>query len=153
MNPMPSAAPSPCAAPLLRRSMVAGALYDFALGLSILFALELLAVLLPIPLPREPFYARTQGALLLGLGTFYAFAAHDLQRNLRNVAGAIVARTVGGLYISIYPLCDPSVSPFFLLFGGIDLLWAALHLYLLRRERVARFWPLLWRGEIVPPAA
>ncbi|MBK9384894.1 MAG: hypothetical protein IPN34_08775 [Planctomycetes bacterium] len=152
MNPMPSAAPSPGTAPLLRRSMIAGAIYDFALGLSILGALELLALVLPIPFPAEPFYARTQGALLLGLGTFYAFAAHDLQRNLRNVAGAIVARTAGGLYISIYPLCDPSVSPFFLLFGGLDLLWAALHLYLLRRERVARFWPLLWRGEVVPPS-
>jgi hypothetical protein len=150
MNALPAAAPT-LHAPWLRRSMIAGATYDFALGLAILCALELQALLLPIPLPSEPFYARTQGALLLGLGTFYAFAAHDLERNLRNVAGAITARAAGGLYICAYPLCDASVSPWFLLFGGIDLAWAALHLFLLRRENIARFWPLLLRGDRVRP--
>lgn len=127
--------------------MIFGSIYDFVLGLSILCALEFLGRILPIPFPSEPFYARTQGVLLLGLGTFYAFAALDLAQNIRNVAGAIVARTVGGMYVATYPLFDAQVSSFFIVFGVLDLAWAALHLYLLHREGVARFWPLLLRGE------
>lgn len=142
-----SNAPKSDPAPWLRRSMLAGAIYDLLLGLSIVGALQVLGQLLPIPFPSEPFYARTQGVLLLGLATFYAFAALDLERNIRNVAGAIVARTVGGLYVGCYPFFDSEVSAFFVVFGLLDLAWAALHIYLLKREHVGHFWPLLLRGE------
>lgn len=126
--------------------MRAGAAYDLAVGLVIVTALEPLSRLLPIPFPTEPFYARMQGVLLIGLGTFYAFAAHDLDRNLRNVAGAIAIRTLGGLYLVGYVLTG-TIAPFFSFFGAVDLAFGAWHLVLLRKERKASFWPLLLRGE------
>lgn len=130
--------------------MRVGAAYDFAVGLSIVAALEQLSRVLPIPFPSEPFYARMQGVLLMGLGVFYAFAAHDLERNLRNVAGAIAVRTAGGLYLGIYALTG-AIAPFFLAFAAADLAFAAWHAWLLRAERSARFLPLLLRGEAPPP--
>lgn len=130
----------------LRTSMVVGATYDLLVGATIVVALEPLSKLLPIPFPTEPFYARMQGVLLIGLGVFYAFAAHDLERNLRNVAGAIVIRLLGGAYLHASVVCA-DVAPFFHVFAAVDVALGLVHLWLLRTERRARFWPLLLRGE------
>jgi hypothetical protein len=128
--------------------MKLGALYDIVLGLLILAALQLLAGILPIPMPHQPFYARMAGLLLIGLGGFYALAGLDIERHLRLVPVAISVRAVGGAYIALYPLLDGSVSWFFIVFGALDIGWAAVHLALLRAERGIGFWPLLIRGEL-----
>lgn len=129
----------------LRLSMGVGAVYDAALGLAIVLALEPLSRVLPIPFPAEPFYARMQGVLLLGLALFYAFAALDLERNLRIAAGAVAVRSVGGAYLLGYAATG-AIAPCFLLFGAADLAFAVWHLAMMRRAGV-RFWPLLLRGE------
>ena len=130
----------------LRMSMSAGAWYDAIVGASIVVALPQLSNVLSIPLPAEPFYARMQGVLLMGLGLLYALAAVDLERHLRIVAAAIVIRLVGGGYLAAsVPL--QGIDPFFYAFAGMDLLFALIHLTLLKRERKARFWPLLLHGQ------
>ncbi len=126
--------------------MAVGAAYDLVLGAAVVTALEPLSRILPIPFPGEPFYARTQGVLLIGLGIFYAFAAHDLERSLRNVAGAIAARTMGGVYLIGYAWLE-DVSWFFAVFGAADLLFAIWHWVLLRVEIKTGFWELLLFGE------
>jgi len=134
----------------LRFSMTCGAAYDLAVGAAIALALRGLAAVLPIPYPQEPFYARMLGVLLVALGVFYAFAAHDLERNLRIVAGAIVARVVGGLYL-VACAASGEIAPFFHVFGGVDLAFGIWHLVLLRSERRTAFLPLLLHGRAVPP--
>lgn len=134
--------------PRLRASMIVGATYDILVGLIIVAALRPLSTITPIPFPDEPFYARMQGVLLIGLGIFYAFAAHDLERNLRNVAGAIAIRLIGGGYLFAYTALG-DISWFFYLFGISDVLFGAWHYVLLRKERGIRLLPLLTRGEEV----
>jgi len=126
--------------------MIVGATYDIIVGVIIVTALRPLSTITPIPFPDEPFYARMQGVLLLGLGIFYAFAAHDLERNLRNVAGAIAIRLIGGGYLIAYTALG-DISWFFYLFGIGDVLFGAWHYVLLRRERGVFFLPLFLRGE------
>lgn len=135
--------------PRLRASMIVGATYDLLVGLTIVAALRPLSQITPIPFPDEPFYARMQGVLLIGLGVFYAFAAHDLERNLRNVAGAILIRLIGGGYLIAYTALG-DISWFFYLFGVGDLLFGLWHLALLRRERGIQFLPLLRSGVEAP---
>jgi hypothetical protein len=136
----------------LRISMIAGASYDVMVGLVLVVALEPLSRLLPIPFPAEPFYARMLGVLLAGLGVFYAFAAHDLERNLRCVAGAILIRLAGGGYLVAYAALS-DIAPFFYVFGAADLAFGAWHLMLLHRERRIGWLPLLLRGAEVPVSA
>lgn len=135
--------------PRLRASMVVGTVYDLVVGLTIVVALKPLSAVVPIPFPAEPFYARMQGVLLMGLGVFYAFAAMDLERNLRNVAGAVLIRLVGGGYLVGYALAA-DISWFFHVFGALDLAFGAWHLALLRGERGIAFAPLLLRGVEQP---
>ncbi len=130
--------------------MAAGAVYDIVLGLSIAFCLRPLSQVLPIPFPDQPFYARVVGILLIGLGCFYSFAAFDLRANIRNVAGAIFIRTLGGFYLATYALMDESVSWFFVLFGATDLAWALVHYVLLRTETRHAFVRLLVHGAGQP---
>lgn len=118
----------------LATSMAVGSLYDAALGLSIVLALEPLSKVLPIPFPSEPFYARMQGVLLIGLAVFYALPALDLERHLRVVAGAIVLRLLGGAYVIGYALTG-EIAPFFYVFGVADLAFGFWHAWLLRKER------------------
>lgn len=129
----------------LRVTMWIGGVYDAVLGLSVILALEPLSRILPVPFPAEPFYARMQGVVLCGLAAFYLFAAHDLEKNLRNVAGAIFIRGAGGLYLAGYAATG-KIAPFFHVFAWVDVGFAALHLWFLRSERGVKFWPLFLRG-------
>lgn len=129
----------------LQRSMQVGAVYDIVVGLTIVTALEPLSRVLPIPFPSEPFYARMQGILLIGLGVLYALPALDLERNLRVVAGAIFVRAVGGGYLLGYTATG-TIAPFFYVFALADLAFAIWHWILLRKERGIGFTRLLLRG-------
>jgi hypothetical protein len=135
----------PCHA--LRASIGIGAAYDLVAGVSIAVALEPLSRLLPIPYPLEPFYARLCGVLLAGLGVLYSLAYFDIEQHLRIVAAAVLVRTAGGLFLAGYVLW-PGAPWFFLVFGGIDLAFAAWHLVLLHTEARTPFWPLLFRGRL-----
>lgn len=122
----------------LSTSMAFGSIYDAVLGLSIVFALEPMSRILPIPFPAEPFYARMQGIFLIGLAVFYALPALDLERHLRVVAGAIFLRLLGGAYVIGYAATG-EISPFFHAFGAADLAFGLWHWLLLRKERGAGF--------------
>lgn len=130
----------------LKRSMAVGAVYDIVVGLTIVTALEPLSRVLPIPFPSEPFYARMQGILLIGLGVLYALPAVDLKRNLRVVAGAIFVRAVGGGYLLCYTATG-TIAPFFYAFALADLSFAIWHSVLLRKEHGIGFARLLLRGD------
>ena len=124
--------------------MAVGAVYDALLGLGIVLFLHRLSQLLSIPYPGEPIYARMTGVLLIGLAIFYGFAAHQVDRSLRNVAGAILIRALGGFYLIAYTLMG-GVPKIFFLFGLVDLIFATWHWTLLRGR--ARFWKLLLSGD------
>jgi hypothetical protein len=85
--------------PLLRVSLLVGAVYDAAFAVLMLVAPQLPARLLALPLPPLPagaFYLRILAVLLFMLAALYVCAARDPVRNRAVVAVAIGGRLVGG---------------------------------------------------------
>lgn len=108
----------------LRLSLLVGAIYDIAAGLSIAVALQLLSQILPIPYPHEPIYARLCGVLMMGLGALYGAAALTIPYSMTSVFVAIAIRTVGGIFLLVAPFFDTTISRFMAVFGAIDLFFA-----------------------------
>lgn len=77
---------------LLRASLVAGALYDFALAASLAAVPELPARLLGLPLPGESFYLAFMAIALTMLAAFYLLAAKDPRRYSGIIVVAIAGR-------------------------------------------------------------
>lgn len=122
----------------LRTSLLAGAAYDLAVGLSIVAALRPLSTVLPIPYPAEPIYARLCGVLLAGLGALYGATALALPHSALAARVAMLIRLGGGAFLVAAPLVDAGVPPFLAVFGAVDLafaVWLAIALRIAARRR------------------
>jgi len=98
---------------LLRASLIAGALYDLAFALLMVFAPELPARWLGLPLPPLPagaFYLWVMATLLAMLAALYVLAARDTRRYSGIVAVAIAGRIAGGLAMAAAGLRGPHLA-------------------------------------------
>ena len=107
-------------------TLIAGAVYDAAFGLPILFFPAPLARVLGIVLPRTEVYLRLNGIFLLILALFYLVTALDPDRHPGNVIVVILGRAMGGIFFCGYALGFDG-GPVFLLLGSADLGFALIH--------------------------
>jgi hypothetical protein len=117
----------------LRVALFVGSFYDFVLGLAITVGLQWLALLVPIPYPADPVYARLCGVLLMGLAVFNAAAGITLPSSIPSVHASIAIRTAGALFLLAAPVFDKGVAPFLAIFGALDGVFALWTLGTLRR--------------------
>lgn len=117
----------------LRTALCVGALYDLVLGFSIVVGLQWLALLLPVPYPADPVYARLCGVLLIGLGSFQGAAGITLPSSIPSVHVTIAIRLFGALFLLAAPVVDRSVAPFLAIFGAVDGIFGLWVLGTLRR--------------------
>lgn len=107
-------------------TLIAGAVYDAAFGLPILFYPAPLARVLGIVLPKTEVFLRLNGIFLLILALFYLVTALDPDRHPGNVIVAILGRVMGGIFFCVYALGFGG-GPVFLLLGCADLGFALIH--------------------------
>ncbi|MFW9996839.1 MAG: hypothetical protein ACFFD4_32655 [Candidatus Odinarchaeota archaeon] len=127
---------------ILGLTLLIGAIYDSAVGISTLLAPDLIATSLGIIIPREAFYYRLAAVLLLLLSFFYLLGYLQTEKNIAIVPGSIVARTGGFLFLAIYPIFLGE-SPAWLLLSVVDLLFLIVHYYFLRRSGYSFFSAIL----------
>lgn len=92
---------------LLRASLVAGAVYDFAFGVLMVAAPEVPARMFNLPLPPLPegrFYLWIMATLLTMLAALYLAAARDPRRYSAIIGIAIGGRALGALVFVIAAL-------------------------------------------------
>jgi len=125
----------------LRRSLIAGAVYDLALALFIVFAGEGTVARLGAPLPAGTlFFFRLAALPLLLLPALYLAAAAAANPGPL-MAAVLWARGGGGaILIGLALLHRPQPLWLFLGVGAADLAWCAVH-------------GLLWRARPKHPAA
>ena len=117
------------------RSMAAGAAYDAAFALAILFFLHPAGALLRIPVPDDPLYLRFAAVLLLILAALYVLPAREPRRYQGVVAVAASGRFLGFLFLAwVWKQGAPGT---FLGLALGDLAFAVLHALLLRAARRA----------------
>ena len=128
--------------------LLAGAIYDTALGLWGLFGPDSLATAIGIDLPRERFYFYLWPLLHAVFACFGFMAWIDVKRNIAIVAAAIVGRVVYALFMfaALWRLGVPWVWG---AAGGISLILAVTHGVYLRKSDF-RFWEVLIRAGKPP---
>jgi len=131
---------------ILGLTMLAGAIYDWAVGLPILFAPRFITALFGLPFPTDLMYFRGGGMVFVTLPFFYLLAYANAERHIAVVAAAIVVRALGFAFFVIHSLLlgEP---PIFILFGLADLAFAIAHYCFLRRSGYGLWRTLLTAGE------
>jgi len=131
---------------ILGLTMLAGAIYDWAVGLPILFAPGFITGLFGLPFPTDLMYFRGGGMIFVTLPFFYLLAYVNAERNIAVVAAAIVVRSLGFAFFIIHSLFlgEPLI---FTLFGLADLAFAIVHYYFLRRSGYGLWRTLLTAGR------
>ena len=131
---------------ILGLTMLAGVIYDWAVGLPILFAPGFITRLFGFPFPTDLMYFRGGGMVFVTLPFFYLLAYANAKRHIAVVAAAIVVRSLGFAFFVIHCLFlgEP---PIFILFGLADLAFAVVHYYFLRRSGYGLRRTLLTAGE------
>jgi hypothetical protein len=119
----------------LRRSLVAGAVYDLVLGCFILVVGSRVMASLGHPVTGFEFYFTLAAAPLLLLAVLYAVAAVSRPIDVFR-APVLWARGGGGVIILLLTAVHrPGAAWLFFVIGAVDLLWAALHAALWRTAR------------------
>jgi len=118
---------------LVSLSMWAGALYDLAFAVAILFFGVPAAALLGLDRPADPVYLGLNGVLLALLGSLYLLPAFDPRRYRGVVAVAAAGRLVGFIYL--LDAWSGGRPPAFLGLALGDLAFALLHAASLWRIR------------------
>jgi hypothetical protein len=114
---------------LLRGSLIAGASYDVAFAALMLFAPEVPARILNLPLPPRPegsFYLWIMATLLTMLAALYLAAAHDPRRYSAIIAVAIGGRLIGALALAIAAFRGPDLAGLYPL-AAADFAFGAAH--------------------------
>jgi hypothetical protein len=114
---------------LLRGSLIAGAVYDFAFGVLMVVSPETPARILNLPLPPHPegsFYLWIMATLLTMLAALYLAAAHDPRRYSAIIAVAIGGRLLGALVLLIAGLRGPDLAGLYPL-AAADFAFGAVH--------------------------
>ncbi len=112
-------------------SMLAGAVYDIVFAAAILFFPRPAARILSLELPADPVYLELNGIFLLILAGMYLLPVLDPRRYRGVVRIAAGGRFLGFLFLGTAGWSDR--EPAFLVLAMGDLLFALLHLLLLRR--------------------
>ncbi len=131
---------------ILGLTMLAGAIYDWAVGLPILFAPGFITRLFGLPFPTDLMYFRGSGMVFVTLPLFYLLAYVNAERNIAVVPAAIVVRSLGFAFFVIQSLFlgGPLI---FALFGLADLAFAVVHYYFLGRSGCGFWRTLLMAGR------
>jgi hypothetical protein len=119
----------------LRRSLVAGAVYDLALGIFVLTVGPAVMARLGHPLSGAgPYYFRLAALPLCILPVVYLSAARSPQVDAFR-APVLGLRVLGGGLVLASLLLGPQPASLFLAIGLGDLAWAGLHAFLWRGSR------------------
>lgn len=131
---------------ILALTMLAGAIYDWLMGLLILFAPGFITGLFGLPFPTDLMYFRAGGMVFITLPFFYLLAYANVERNIAVVPAAIVVRCLGFTFFVIHVLFlgEP---PIFILIGLADLAFAIAHYVFLRRSGYSLWRTLLTAGQ------
>jgi len=89
---------------ILGLTMLAGAIYDWAVGLPILFAPGFITGLFGLPFPTDLMYFRGGGMVFVTLPFVYLLAYVNAERNIAVVPAAIVVRSLGFAFFVINSL-------------------------------------------------
>jgi hypothetical protein len=119
---------------LLRASLVLGALYDVLFALAMVFAPQVPARLLDLPLPGEPFYLWVLAVLLIMVATLYVVAAQDPRRYSAVVVVAIVGRLAGAAVFALAALGKPQLHGLWACAAG-DAFFGVAHALCWARQR------------------
>ena len=111
---------------LLRTSLLLGALYDLVFAGLMVWAPELPARTLALPLPGEKFYLWLMAVLLGMLALLYLSAARDPRRYSAVIATAIAGRGAGAVLFAAAAFGRPELGGLWVLAAG-DLSFAVLH--------------------------
>ncbi|MFY9824284.1 MAG: hypothetical protein WAM82_23110 [Thermoanaerobaculia bacterium] len=114
---------------LLRGSLVAGALYDFAFAVLMVAAPRIPARILNLPLPPLPegrFYLWILAVLLLMLAALYLAAAYDPRRYSLIITVAIAGRALGAATFVVLALTGSGLGGLVPL-AAVDLAFSVLH--------------------------
>jgi len=118
----------------LRVSLTAGAIYDLALGLFIVFLGPRMLVALGHPAPQPLFHFYLSGLPLFVLPALYLTAARVPGVDAFRLP-VLWARGGGGaLIILLALLFPPDAAWIYFSVGGLDLVWAAVHAGLWYRD-------------------
>ena len=123
----------------VRRTMLAGAIYDILFAVPIATAPGWLSGMIGVPMPDQEVYLRFLGVFLLGLAGFYLQPVFNTGRYLGNVAVAAALRAAGGIFMFAGVLAYHQPRAFLLLGAG-DLAFAVVHFLSLAPFTGWRFW-------------
>lgn len=110
----------------LRAGLLAGALYDLLFAAAMVWAPQLPARLLTLPLPGESFYLHVLAVLLTIAAGSYLLAAWDPERYGALVGLAIGGRSLGALAFALSASGRPDLAGLWPL-AGADAAFAAIH--------------------------
>lgn len=116
----------------LRRSILAGILYDWVVAILIFASAPAVLAALRLEPPPEPFHFKQGGLLLAVLPLYYTLAWRDPAGNAGIVGAMIATRVAGFLYLTLYGW-SRGVAPAYLAFGFVDLAFGIVHAALARR--------------------
>ena len=109
----------------LRRSLVAGAIYDLALAALLVAAPEVPERLLAVPRPGEDFYLWMLALLVALMAAVYLLAAYDPFSYYGNVVIAVGGRGAAGLVL-LFAAWQSGLAGLYPLAAG-DLVFALVH--------------------------
>jgi len=118
---------------ILALTMLAGSIYDWAMGLLILFTPGFITGLFGLPFPTDLMYFRAGGMVFVTLPFFYLLAYENVERNIAVVPAAIVVRFLGFAFFVIHVLLLDA-PPILILIGFADLAFAIVHYVFLKRS-------------------
>ena len=131
---------------ILALTMLAGSIYDWVMGLLMLFAPGFITGLFGLPFPTDLMYFRGGGMVFVTLPFFYLLAYANVERNIAVVPAAIVVRSLGFAFFLIHVLFlgEPLI---FILIGLADLAFAVVHYVFLQRGGYGFWRTLLTAGQ------
>ena len=131
---------------ILALTMLAGSIYDWVMGLLMLFTPGFITGLFGLPFPTDLMYFRAGGMVFITLPFFYLLAYANVERNIAVVPAAVLVRSLGFAFFVIHVLFL-GAPPILTLIGLADLAFAIVHYVFLKRSGYGLWQTLLAAGR------
>ena len=131
---------------ILALTMLVGSIYDWGMGLLMLFTPGFITALFGLPFPADLMYFRAGGMVYVTLPFFYLLAYANVERNIAVVPAAVLVRSLGFAFFVLHVLLlgEPSILT---LIGLADLAFAIAHYVFLKRSGYGLWQTLLTAGR------